>query len=250
MDAAANLPAAQLVHAAAPTDGLKLPAAQASHAPPLGPEKPGVHVHDASDALPDAEVAFAGQPVQTSELLAATITENLPAAHAWHAAEDEAPTVGENVPAPQSLHDCAAVDAAANLPAAQLVHTPPACAANLPAAQLVQSLPASDPAGEDLPAAQSVHAASPTEALKLPAAHAWHAPPADLEYPTLHLLHAPVTLPSPVVVLDGHGGAAEHACVPGAPLNVPAAHGAHALPLGPVCPGAHVHALPPAASAS
>ena len=76
-----NLPAAQLVHAAAPIDGLKLPAAQASHAPPLGPEKPGVHVHDANDALPDAEVAFAGQPVQTSELLAATITENLPAAH-------------------------------------------------------------------------------------------------------------------------------------------------------------------------
>ena len=66
----------------------------------------------------------------------------------------------------------------------------------------------------------------------------------------MHLLHAPVTLPSPVVVLDGHGGAAEHACVPGAPLKVPAAHGAHALPLGPVCPGAHVHALPPAASAS
>ena len=50
--------------------------------------------------------------------------------------------------------------------------------------------------------------------------------------------------------LAGHGGAVEHACVPGAPLNVPAAHGAHALPLGPVCPGAHVHALPPAASAS
>ena len=165
MDAAANLPAAQLVHAAAPTDGLKLPAAQASHAPPLGPEKPGVHVHDANDALPDAEVAFAGQPVQTSELLAATITENLPAAHAWHAAEDEAPTVGENVPAPQSLHDCAAVDAAANLPAAQLVHTPPACAANLPAAQLVQSLPASDPAGEDLPAAQLMQRPPPTHHL-------------------------------------------------------------------------------------
>ena len=100
-----DLPAAQLVHAAAPTDGLKLPAAHASHAPPSGPVKPGVHVHDASDALPDAEVVFAGQPVQTSELLAATITENLPAAHAWHAADDEAPTVCENVPAPQSLHD-------------------------------------------------------------------------------------------------------------------------------------------------
>ena len=135
----------------------------------------------------------------------------------------------------------------------------------LPTANGLQSLPASDPGGEDLPAAQlvhnqaptvseyvpaphSLHAASPTEALKVPAAHAWHAPPADLEYPTLHLLHAPVTLPSPVEVLAGHG-AAVHACVPGAPLNVPAAHGAHALPLGPVCPGAHVHVVM-AASAS
>ena len=125
----------------------------------------------------------------------------------------------------------------------------PMAGENLPAAQLVQSVAASDPAGEDLPAAQLVHAASLTEALKVPAAHAWHEPPADLEYPTLHWLHAAV-LPAGVVVLDGHGAAAEHACVPGAPLNVPAAHGAHALPLGPVCPGAHVHAPPPAASAS
>ena len=62
--------------------------------------------------------------------------------HAWQAAEDVAPMVGENVPA------------------VQLVHTPPA-AANLPAAQLVQSLPASDPAGEDLPAAQLVQMESP-----------------------------------------------------------------------------------------
>ena len=95
---------------------------------------------------------------------------------------------------------------------------------------------------ENVPAPQSLHAASPTEALKVPAAHAWHAPPADLEYPTLQWLHA-ATLPAGVVVLAGHGGAAEHACVPGAPLNVPAAHGAHALPLGPVCPGAHVQPL-------
>ena len=54
-----------------------------------------------------------------------------------------------------------------NLPAAQLVHTPPP-AANLPAAQLVQSLSASDPAGEDLPAAQLVQ--TPPAAANLPAA--------------------------------------------------------------------------------
>ena len=58
-----------------------------------------------------------------------------------------------------------------DLPAAQLVHDPPA-AANLPAAQLVQSLPASDPAGEDLPAAQLVHTAddeAPTVGENVPA---------------------------------------------------------------------------------
>ena len=56
---------------------------------------------------------------------------------AWQVSDDEAPMVGEN------------------WPAAQLVQklTPPA-AANLPAAQLEQTVRASDPVGEDLPAAQ------------------------------------------------------------------------------------------------
>ena len=102
-----------------------------------------------------------------------------------------------------------------NLPAAQLVQSLPA-AENLPAAQLVQSLTASDAAGEDLPAAHSLHVDSADA-------------PMVGEY-----------FPAPQSV---------HACVPAAPLNLPAAHGAHALPLGPVCPGAHVHALT-AASAS
>ena len=145
----------------------------------------------------------------------------------------------------------APLPATANLPAAQLVHTPPA-AANLPAAQLLQSLSAPDPTGEDLPAAQSLHdcgdcaavdaanlpalqlmqAPPPAHDLKLPAAHAWHAlPSTSPEYPALHQ-HAAV-LPFLVVAdteLAGHGGAAVHACVPAAPLNVPAAHGAHAQP--------------------
>ena len=76
-----DLPAEQSLHAASPMKGLKLPAAHALHVPPLGPEKPGLHVQDARDALPIAEIAFGGQPSQTSELFAATITENLPAAH-------------------------------------------------------------------------------------------------------------------------------------------------------------------------
>ena len=110
------------------------------------------------------------------------------------------------MPAGQMVQSLLASDPASeDLPAAQLVHTPPVTA-NLPAAQSVQSVAASDPAGEDLPAVQLVHAADDKA-------------PTVTEYvPALQSLHA---------------------CVPGAPLNVPAAHGAHALPLGPVCPGAH-----------
>ena len=93
----------------------------------------------------------------------------LPAAQLVHTP----PAAAANLPAAQSVQSLSASDPAdEDLPAAQFVQMPPA-AENLPAAQLVQSLPASDPAGEDLPAAQWVHAASPTEALKVPAAHAW-----------------------------------------------------------------------------
>ena len=116
---------------------------------------------------------------------------------------------------------------------------------------LVVKAPAHDalPSVETAFEGQLEHVPSPTDGLKVPAAHAWHdSPSADLVYPTLHWLHA-VLLPAAVVVLAGHGGAAVHACVPAAPLNVPASHGAHALPLGPVCPRAHVHAVT-AASAS
>ena len=113
--------AGHVVHALAPGASLYFPASHAVHVPPLGPEKPGLHVQDARDALPIAEIAFGGQPSQTSELFAATITENLPAAHAWHAAEDEAPTVGENVPAPQSLQP-ASPTKALKVPAAHGSH--------------------------------------------------------------------------------------------------------------------------------
>ena len=193
-----------------------MPAPQSLHAafPVPGLNLPATHCEHGP---PLAPVAPALQTQAVEAALAAGEVERV--GHAWQVAGDVAPMVGEN------------------FPAAQLVHTPPN-AANLPVAQLVQSLSASDPAGEDLPAAQLVQtsellAATITE--NLPAAHAWHA--ADDEAPT-------VTEYVPALQ-------SLHACVPGAPLNVPAAHGAHALPLGPVCPGAtHVHALPPAASAS
>ena len=103
-----------------------------------------------------------------------------------------------------------------NLPAAQLAQSLPA-AENLPAAQLVQSLTASDAAGEDLPAAhslhvdsadalmvgeyfpapQSVHACVPAATLNLPAAHAWHLlAPVLPEYPALQRQALAFVLPA------------------------------------------------------
>ena len=89
----------QLVHSAAPTDGLKVPAPHAWQAPPLGPEKPGLHLHDARDALPFAEVAFGGQSVH---MLAAIAGENVPLAHGVHVA---LPTDGLKLPAAHAWHE-------------------------------------------------------------------------------------------------------------------------------------------------
>ena len=150
------------MQAALPATALNLPVAHCEHGPPLLPVAPALQAQSVAALLAASECECVG--------------------HAWQVADDVAPMVGEN------------------LPAAQLVQAPPV-AANLPAAQLVQLLAESDPAGEDLPAAQlvheeaeeapmsaenvpapqSLHAASPTEALKVPAAHAWHAPPEVLE---------------------------------------------------------------------
>ncbi|MGB1607291.1 MAG: hypothetical protein ACPIOQ_81950, partial [Promethearchaeia archaeon] len=155
-----------------------------------------------------APVAPALQTQAVEAALAAGEVERV--GHAWQVAGDVAPMVGENFPAAQLVHAppnvanlpvaqlvqslSASDPAGEDLPAAQLVHTPPA-AANLPAAQAVQSLPASDPAGEDLPAAQLVHAASPTDGLKLPAAHASHAPPSGPVKPGVHVHDASDALP-------------------------------------------------------
>ena len=85
----------------------------------------------------------------------------LPAAQLVHTP----PAAAANLPAAQSVQSLSASDPAdEDLPAAQFVQMPPATA-NLPAAQLVQSLPASDPAGEDLPSSQLMQRPPPTHDL-------------------------------------------------------------------------------------
>ena len=201
----------QSLPACAPA-GEVLPAAQLVHTPPVAANFPAAQ---AVQSLPASDPA--GEDLPAAQLMhTSPAAANLPAAQAVQSLPAFDPA-GEDLPAAQLVHtpDDEAPVVGEKVPTAQLVHTPPVTA-NLPAAQLVQSVAASDPAGEDLPAAQLMHAADDKA-------------PSVTEYvPALQSLHA---------------------CVPGAPLNVPAAHGAHALPLGPVCPGAHVHALT-AASAS
>ena len=148
------------------------------HGPPLLPVAPALQAQLVETVLPAGEFERPRHAWQVGGDVAAMVGENLPAAQLVHTppAAENFPAAqlvqllpafdpaGEDLPATQSLHDCAAVVAEANLPAAQLVHKPPA-AENLPAAQMVQSLPASDPGGEDLPAAQLVQTPPPTNDL-------------------------------------------------------------------------------------
>ena len=136
-------------HAEAP-DAANVPAAQSLHAD---------KVHDEAPTSTAGENLPAAQLVQTSPAAA-----NLPAAQMVQSLSSSDPA-GEDLPTPQLVHtvDDQAPVVDENVPAAQLVQTPPA-AANLPAAQLEQSLPASDPAVEDLPAGHcSLSLAPPTQ---------------------------------------------------------------------------------------
>ena len=141
-------PEGQSAQAPEPVTTLYLPATHDVQGPPSGPVEPLLHAQDARDALPATEVVFAGQPVQTPDLFAAAITENLPAGQLVHTGDP----IAENLPAGQLVHTGDPI--AENLPAGQLVQTPPAVE-DLPAAQSVQSLKESDPAGEDVPAAHA-----------------------------------------------------------------------------------------------
>ena len=106
---------------------------------------------------------------------------------------------------------------------------------------------------EYFPAAQSVHAALPVPILYLPAAHGEHTPPLGPVYPTLQVQAATAVLGLGELLLLGHAeqvvatvapavveyvavAQLVHCALPVAILYVPAAHGEHTPPSGPVYP--------------
>ena len=72
--------------------------------PPAGPEKPAAHSHSATEELPNGEAE--------------------PDGHVKHVANDVAPSVPENFPAPQLLHEALPMTPL-YVPVAQLVQGPP-----------------------------------------------------------------------------------------------------------------------------
>jgi hypothetical protein len=134
-----NVPAPQSVHATLPVAVLYLPAAHEVHVPPSGPEKPTLHVQAARAELEIGELELVGHPIQ----VVATV----------------APTVVENVPAPQSVHATLPV-AVLYLPATQAVHVPPSGPV-YPALQeeLIQAALDVLAIGEVVPAGHATHEA-------------------------------------------------------------------------------------------
>ena len=51
------IPAGQAIHLAEPVGLVYLPATHSTHAPPLGPDKPALHVQSSAESLPDSEFA-------------------------------------------------------------------------------------------------------------------------------------------------------------------------------------------------
>ena len=97
----------------------------------------------------------------------------------------------------------------------------------------------------------------PFTGLKVPAAHASHVPPSGPEYPVLHVQFVIVLDPACDIDSNGHAMHVDtlcwpmwfeylppahrvHATDPLPGLNVPAAHGWHAVPSGPEYPALQV----------
>ena len=79
--ASENESAAHTPHAAEPATLLAVPAAQATHGPPSGPEYPGLHWHAVTFVFPADEFELAGHDIQEAVLV---VSLYLPIAQAVH----------------------------------------------------------------------------------------------------------------------------------------------------------------------
>jgi hypothetical protein len=169
--------ASHAAQAPLPVATLYFPASQREHgAPALFLVLPALQMHAVLSVLPAGASEFAG--------------------HCAHVALDAEPTASENLPCPHSLHP-ALPAALLNLPATQLVQSPP-CGPVDPALHLHVQVPDSDSKlaahashavaateAEYFPASQSKHAPLPVPALYLPAVHSTHLPPFGPDEPAL-----------------------------------------------------------------
>jgi hypothetical protein len=167
-----------------------------------------------------------------------------PSEQSWHVDDSEAPTTAENLPAAHAMHAAAPADSL-YLPASHAMQLPPS-GPEYPALQVQFELPIGDQEpGEQLwhvdvpfsveyvPAAHALHAAAPVDALNHPATHGVHAPPLGPEEPALQMQLVKAELPTlPSDVLE-FAGQAMHCSDPVNSLYDPASHTVHACPSGP-----------------
>ena len=135
-------PAEQSSQGAGPVAILNLPGTHIAHAAPFEPDEPALHLQAVLDTLPAGDDASAGQ---SEQLVAAIVSENLPAPHS-----------AQSAPPSASL----------NLPATQCVQGPPFDPV-YPLTHKHSALPAS----LSVLAGHGVHSADPDSALYVDARH-------------------------------------------------------------------------------
>ena len=201
------LPATQLMHAVAPVMILYFPAVHAAHDTPLSPVNPPLQRQLLERILPLGDSELFGQLM--------------------HVLDAEAPTVGEYLPAPQSIQELTpgAPGVVRYLPAPQSVHV---AATNAPVV------------AEYLPAPQSVHPTEPISSLYFPASHAVHVAPLAPVYPALHWQLVETLLPVGEIEF---GGQELHAAEPGNALYSPGRHSTQVSPSVPVAPALQVQSV-------
>ena len=248
------VPDPQSVHTAEPVALLYFPAAQPVHGPPLGPVYPSLHVQAERSVLVTGELELLGHTTQADSTVAPVVAKYFPVAQSVQ------------VPLPVPI---------LYFPAAHAEHTPPSGpvdpALHVQAVTTVLALGELEVLGHTtqsdstvapvvakyFPAAQSVHAAEPVTLLYFPTSHGEHTPPFGPVYPTLQVQAATAVLGLGELLLLGHAeqvvatvapavleyvavAQLVHCALPVAILYVPAAHGEHAPPSGPVDPALQV----------
>ena len=144
--------------------------------------------HAVHAVVPDTlEYVPAMQLVHTTDEIAPTAIEYVPAEHVMHALVPDTP---EYVPARQFVHtaDEIAPTAIEYVPAVQFVHAVvPDTPEYVPAGQLMHTADEIAPTSvEYAPAEQAMHALEPVAALYCPAEHSVHVRPAGPVYPASH----------------------------------------------------------------